>query len=138
VTMFFIRAHDGQTHLGEVNSDHQYRPVCGAVLATSYELGKTLSPGATLCIACRAAKSATGQLKTRTPSKQSPCYCSTPVRQVISDINAVAVPAGALVELHCWSQICKVRGLNFRRIDAASWSELCTERGYLLRRHNRY
>lgn len=138
MTTFFIRARDGQTHLGEADGDHQYRPVCGAVLAKSHEVGKTLWPGTTLCVACRAAKSTTGQLKTKPQLKPSDCYCSTPHHQVISDINAVAVPAGALVELHCWSQICKVRGLNFRMIDAASWSELCTERGYLLRRYNRY
>ncbi len=138
MTMFFIRVNDGQTHLGEEDGGHRYRLVCGAVLAKSYEIGKTLWPGASLCVECRTTKSTTGQLKTRVQSKPSDCYCSTPVHQVISDINSVAVPAGALVELHCWSQICKVRGLNYRRIDAVSWSQLCTERGYLLRRYNRY
>ena len=64
------------------------------------------------------------------------CYCSTPERQILSDINRVAVPADALVEDHCWRTICRVRGRNFKLVEPESWSEVCTGRGYLLRRHN--
>lgn len=138
MSVFFIRARDGHAHIGDEIADHQYRPACGAVLAKPHEISKTLWPGASLCIACRAARSRNGQLRTKAPSKASDCYCSTPVQQVISDVNAVAVPADALLERHCWSRICQVRGLNFTRIDAESWSELCTKRGYLLRRRNQY
>jgi hypothetical protein len=66
------------------------------------------------------------------------CYCSVPVAQILSDINAVAVPAEALVEDHCWRTICQVRGRNFKRVDAAAWARVCAERGYLKRRFDRF
>jgi len=69
-------------------------------------------------------------------ARSTGCYCSVAESQILSDINVVAVPAEALVEDHCWKTICRVRGQNFKRVDAESWSELCTERGYLLRRQN--
>jgi DNA repair exonuclease SbcCD nuclease subunit len=70
------------------------------------------------------------------PNRSSTCYCSTADGQILKDINAVAVPADALVEDHCWKTICRARARNMRRVDEVSWSEVCTERGYLLRRQN--
>jgi hypothetical protein len=64
------------------------------------------------------------------------CYCDTPEAAILRDIQTSSVPEEALVEAHCWRTICRVRGRNFNRVDAATWSEICSERGYLLRRQN--
>lgn len=66
------------------------------------------------------------------------CYCSTPPKQILSDINRVAVPSAALAEAHCWKTICKVRGANMSKVDPVSWAQLCTERGYKGDRADRY
>jgi hypothetical protein len=139
MTMLFIRLRNDQTtHIVEEGGDHRYRSVCGECLPMSSEVSTTLRPGRTLCLACRTAKSRTGELRTKAAYRPIDCYCSTPELQVISDVNAVAVPADALVERHCWKRVCQVRGLHFGEVDAQSWSELCAKRGYLLRRYDRY
>jgi hypothetical protein len=66
------------------------------------------------------------------------CYCYPVVtnNEVLRDIVNQSIPDEALVCTHCWTRICRVRGLNFSSIDGGTWREICAQRGYLFAREN--
>ncbi|GAA1941744.1 hypothetical protein GCM10009775_36890 [Microbacterium aoyamense] len=56
--------------------------------------------------------------------------------QVVRAINNGSIPSEDLISRDGWSQICRVRGRNFRQVDEESWQDLCSQRGYLQNRSN--
>ncbi len=64
------------------------------------------------------------------------CICDLSDKKILLMIQEQTLPSDALVNSHCWSRICQVRGRNFNRVNAETWSEICARRGYLRARQN--
>ena len=56
--------------------------------------------------------------------------------EILADLQRCSLPPEALTRNCCWSEICRLRGLNPHIVDEQSWREICATRGYLLARQN--
>jgi hypothetical protein len=66
------------------------------------------------------------------------CYCY-PIPgpgEILRDLLRNALPDDALVCTGCWKEICRARGLNFKKVNRELWRETCSKRGYLIAREN--
>jgi hypothetical protein len=64
------------------------------------------------------------------------CYCNSPERTILRDIQRCTVPDGAFPKRCCWSKISTVRQKYGVRPEV--WSELCTRMGTIRTRTGWY
>jgi hypothetical protein len=59
------------------------------------------------------------------------CYCNSPERTILKDIQRGTVPDGAFPKRCCWSKICSVRQKYGYMVSKRSeaWRELCARMG---------
>ena len=67
---------------------------------------------------------------------QVACFCSTPEREVLKDLQHMTIPDKALVRNCCYIWICTVRGRHLSLVDEENWREICRKMKYLRRRQN--
>lgn len=56
--------------------------------------------------------------------------------ELLADLQRCSLPSEALTRGCCWSEVCRLRGLNSHLVDEQSWRDICATRGYLLARQN--
>jgi len=78
-----------------------------------------------------------GPSHSNTSSKQRRGRCGHfSEEDILEDLLRCSIPPEALTRNCCWTEICRVRGLNQNLVDQESWREVCRIRGYLQERQN--